>query len=71
MVVYRNIKRKSDGKWIDVLFTKAGDRFTIKASQHIRDIAAGLSVAENTLEVVDSDKDDRTGDLIKFPEVRP
>ena len=68
-MLYRNIRKIATGEWVDVLFTTAGDDFSVPASSHVASIAAALSLNTNELEAVDAGSDARTGTLIAQPVV--
>ena len=63
-MLYRNIRRVSDGQWVDVLFTVDGDAFSVDEEEHRISVAVGLGVRPNELETLDSDTDQRTGTLL-------
>ncbi len=66
-MLYRNIRKVATGEWVDVLFTTAGDVFSIPAASHVASIAAALSLNANDLEAVDGSADARTGTIIDQP----
>ena len=66
---YRNIRKIATGAWVDVLFTSAGDSFSVPADSHVASMAAALSLNANELEAVDGGSDARTGTLIAQPVV--
>ena len=70
-MLYRNIRKISTGEWVDVLLTTEAASFSVPASSHVADIAAGLALNANELEAVDSDADARTGTVIDQPTVTP
>ncbi len=64
-MLYRNIRDKATGQWVNVVFTKEGDRFNVKATTHRASVADALGVNRTSLEVIDSDSDQRSGVLIE------
>ena len=68
-MLYRNIRKIATGAWVDVLFTDAGESFSVPAASHVASIAAALSLNANELEAVDAGSDARTGTLIAQPVV--
>ena len=66
-MLYRNIRKKSTGEWVDILFSTTGDSFSVSASNHIESLASGLSIDASDLEAVEGDSDARTGTLIDQP----
>jgi phosphoglycolate phosphatase-like HAD superfamily hydrolase len=65
--MFRNIRVIATGQWLDVLFTVASDTFSVKPDSHLGSVADALNVRPVTLEVVDSETDQRTGPLLSFP----
>jgi hypothetical protein len=68
-MLYRNIRKIATGQWVNVLFSSAGDSFSVPADSHVAGMAAALSLNANELEAVDSSSDARTGTLIDQPTV--
>jgi hypothetical protein len=68
---YRCFKQTSTGKWIDVLLTRSGDTFSVSMESHRKDIALAFGVDPTSLEVVDSDTDLRSGELLPVPQKSP
>ena len=68
-MIYRNIRKKSTGEWVNVLFTADGDSFGVPADAHVASMASALSLDADELEAVDSGADARTGTLIDQPTV--
>ena len=66
-MLYRNIRKIDTGAWVDVLFTTAGDSFSVPAASHVAGMATALSLNANELEAVDGNSDARTGTLIDQP----
>lgn len=66
-MLYRNIRRRSTGAWVDILFTSDGGSFDVPADTHVAAMAAALSLDASELEAVDSNADARTGTLIDQP----
>jgi len=68
-MLYRCIRKKDTGQWVNVLFTVDDESFSIPAASHVASIAASLSLNANELEAVDGGSDARTGTLIEQPVV--
>jgi hypothetical protein len=68
-MLYRNIRKIDTGAWVDVLFTTAGDSFSVPAASHVAGMATALSLNANELEAVDGNSDARTGTLIDQPTI--
>jgi len=66
-MLFRNLRKRATGEWLDVLFTVEGDTFSVNESSHRSDIAASLRLLADELEVVDSPTDRRSGVLLKLP----
>jgi hypothetical protein len=66
-MLYRNIRKVATGGWVDVLFTTAGDSFSVSADSHVSGMATALLLNTSELEAVDSSSDARTGTLIDQP----
>lgn len=64
--MYRCFRVRATGQWLEVLLTSAGP-FSILQSSHLRDIAQGLAVSQQTLEIVEGNHDARTGTLLPLP----
>jgi hypothetical protein len=69
MMLYRNIRKQATGEWVDVLYTTAGESFSVSAGSHVADMANALSLDASELEAVDGSSDARTGTLIDQPVV--
>ena len=70
-MLYRGIRKKATGEWVNVLFTVAVGTFTIPESSHRDSVASALSVLPNELETVESDTDMRSGVMIDLPVAAP
>jgi hypothetical protein len=73
---YRQIRVIATGQWVEALFTvqaKPGepDIFSVALESHQADIAKALGVAPAELEVVDADRDLRSGVLLPLPRTAP
>lgn len=66
-MLYRCLRVKATGQWINVLFTDAGDHFSTPSIRHRAIIADELVVPRTSLEVVDGGSDQRSGDLLNLP----
>lgn len=66
---YRNIRVKATGQWVKVLFTTQADTFSVDGAIHLAEMADALGVSAASLEVVDSDSDQQTGELLALPTV--
>jgi len=66
-VLYRCIRKRDTGQWIDVLFTVAGGEFSVPEVSHRTDIAQALGSLPGDLETVDADTDQRAGTLLALP----
>ena len=66
-MLYRCLRVKATGQWINVLFTDAGDNFSTQSIKHRGVIADALGVPRTSLEVVDGGSDQRSGDLLSLP----
>lgn len=58
---------KGTGQWVDVLLGDAGEAFSTPAQSHLNDIAQGLDMPIDNLEIVESDRDLREGTLMAIP----
>jgi hypothetical protein len=70
-MLYRNIRKIATGEWVNIIFTSAGDSFSVPASTHVAEMAASLSLDASELEAVDGASDARTGTLIAQPNHTP
>jgi len=70
-MIYRNIREVATGKWVNVLYTDSAIYFNTPSNNHRHDVAAGLGLRDEELEVVDSDQDQRAGLLIEQPVAPP
>jgi len=68
-MIYRNIRKKATGEWVNVLFTSDGGSFGVPADVHVASMATALSLDADELEAVDAGSDARTGTLINQPTV--
>ncbi len=66
-MLYRCFRKKDTGQWVNVLFTVAGDQFSVPAESHQGDIARALGLMPQDLETVDANSDLRTGALLELP----
>ena len=70
-MLYRNIKIKATGQWVNLLFSTEETTFTVKPSSHLKDIAKALGMTQASLEVIDSSGDQRTGTMLEIPIPNP
>lgn len=70
-MIFRNFRRLSDGRWLDVLLTSAGTDFSVPALRHREQIATGFQIPLADVEVVDGPTDARTGPLVPAPVREP
>ena len=71
-VLFRCLRKRDTGQWIDVLFTEGDvdstpEVFSTPELSHRANIAQALGVRPDELEVVDFPSDLRTGVLIEIP----
>ena len=67
-MIYRNIRVRATGQWVNVMFTfEKADPQNTPAQAHITSIAAALGVAPATLEAVEAETDTRTAVLLAVP----
>ena len=60
-MLYRNYRQISTGKWIDIVMTCEGE-FTV--GSQIETIAQATGILVTDVEVVESNEDKRTGELV-------
>lgn len=70
-MIYRNLRIKATGAWINVLYTADVIYFNTPSNAHRHGQAVALGLRDDELEVVDSDRDQRTGSLIEQPVAAP
>ena len=66
-MLYRCLRVKETGQWVNVLFTVDREAFGVPEVSHRTAIAAALGLPSGTLESVDSNSDPRTGVLLEMP----
>lgn len=66
-MLYRQLRKRDTGQWVDLLLTVDGEAFSVPAESVRADIAAALGLQPADLEVVDSDSDLRTGAMLELP----
>ena len=67
-MLYRCLRVKTTGQWVNVLLTVAGDKFSTESTKHRAHVADALGVPRTSLEVVDGDSDRRSGELLSLPQ---
>ena len=70
-MLYRNIRKKSSGEWVDVLLTVAEGGFSVPESSHRESVAEALGALPGELETVEGTKDKKSGALISLPVAGP
>lgn len=66
-MLYRCLRRRDTGQWLNVLLTTGGGSFSTPELSHRTDIAKALGLVPDQLEVVDAPADSRTGVLLALP----
>lgn len=66
-MLYRCLKVIATGQWVNVLFTDAGDAFSVPELSHRTAIAAALGLSPDSLETVEAARDPRSGVLLEMP----
>ena len=66
-MIYRCIRKRDTGQWVNVLFTVAGDQISVPEVSHREAIARPLGLQPDALEAVDGDSDQRVGALLVLP----
>ena len=66
-LLYRNLRKRDTGQWVDVLLTVDGAAFSVPEASHRIDVAAALGLTPDELEAVDTNSDQRSGTLLAVP----
>ena len=66
-MLYRTLRKVDTGQWLNVLFTTAGDSFSIPPATHQHEIAAAFGLPDASFHVIDNPTDPRSGALLALP----
>ena len=61
-MLYRNYKQISTGKWINIVMTSEGE---FSVAPQVEAIAEATGIDANDIQVIESNEDKRTGELIQ------
>lgn len=63
-MIFRNFRIRATGQWLNDMFTRDADAFTISEDRHLEPIAADYGLRPDELEVVEGATDPRSGTLL-------